>query len=100
MIETRFATEQHKGWWYALKCTTLFGFTILTEYVCANGYAWSGRDNTILQSDNQFKSQDEALDAIREYKKRQLHLSSIAEKEAEFKNKNTPKQWVDIDAMD
>lgn len=85
MFKTKYAVEQHKGWWYALKCKTLFGVTIKTEYISRSATtSWNDRD--VLFSS--FDSEKEAYRCVEKYKK---HLR---ERE-EFQSQNSEKRWVE-----
>ena len=83
MFKIKYAVEQHKGWWYALKCTTLFGITLWTEYISEFGITtFSTRDNLISIL---FNSEEAAKCAIKRYKER------IKDADTQY----SKKQWVE-----
>lgn len=86
MLKTKYAVEQHKGWWYALKCKTLFGITIWTEYISEFGITtFSTRDNLISIL---FNSEEAAKCAIKRYKER-------IKKEEDANSQYSKKRWVE-----
>lgn len=82
MFKTKYAVEQHKGRWYALKCITLFGITVKTEYINLWGdVVFSSR----VYGHTEMCSEEKVIELYKGMLKRNKELEV----------KNTKKRWIE-----